>query len=486
MNIKADNVILRFKDKYQGLSIVAKASFWYLICSVLQKGISLISTPIFTRMMSTEQYGQFSVYSSWMAIFVILSTFRLDGGTFNKGMSKYSERQEQYVSTMQGIVTISCAALVLAFLLFRSVFTEMIGLPLIVLVGMAAQILFQSVFSFWSLKERYNFKYKKVVLLTILMAISNCISGVIFVLLATDKGIARILSAVLIQSIFGIYLYKRNRENAPRFIYKDIAKFALLFNLPLIPHYLSMYVLNSSDRIMIQKMCGTSEVALYSVVYNLSMVLQFVVDSINSSVAPWMYQKMEAKDTDNIENVVIEGALIIGALLAAFILVAPEVVYVMAGKKYMEAVNLLPCLSCCVLCIYIYQLIGNIEFYYNANKFTMYISAIGAALNLILNYIAIPIWGYVATGYTTLISYLVFVAAHSLFAKHLSVEYEKKVIVRPSRVLGLCFVLVAYGVVMTLVYSHSIIRYLMVGIIAVIVIIKRKSIVSVMKRLKGR
>ena len=103
------------------------------------------------------------------------------------------------------------------------------------------------------------------------------------------------------------------------------------------------------------------------------MVLQFVVDSINSSVAPWMYQKMEAKDTDNIENVVIEGALIIGALLAAFILVAPEVVYVMAGKKYMEAVNLLPCLSCCVLCIYIYQLIGNIEFYYNANKFTMYI-----------------------------------------------------------------------------------------------------------------
>ena len=251
MNIKADNVILRFKDKYQGLSIVAKASFWYLICSVLQKGISLISTPIFTRMMSTEQYGQFSVYSSWMAIFVILSTFRLDGGTFNKGMSKYSERQEQYVSTMQGIVTISCAALVLAFLLFRSVFTEMIGLPLIVLVGMAAQILFQSVFSFWSLKERYNFKYKKVVLLTILMAISNCISGVIFVLLATDKGIARILSAVLIQSIFGIYLYKRNRENAPRFIYKDIAKFALLFNLPLIPHYLSMYVLNSSDRIMI-------------------------------------------------------------------------------------------------------------------------------------------------------------------------------------------------------------------------------------------
>ena len=76
-------------NKYRGLSLVAKATIWYMICSVLQKGISVITTPIFTRLLTTEEYGLYSVYVSWESIFIIFVSLRLDYTVFNKGMSKY-------------------------------------------------------------------------------------------------------------------------------------------------------------------------------------------------------------------------------------------------------------------------------------------------------------------------------------------------------------------------------------------------------------
>lgn len=61
--------INKILKKYNSIPIAAKATIWFMICSVVQKCISLITTPVFTRLMTTEQYGQFSVYNSWLQIF---------------------------------------------------------------------------------------------------------------------------------------------------------------------------------------------------------------------------------------------------------------------------------------------------------------------------------------------------------------------------------------------------------------------------------
>ena len=123
------------------------------------------------------------------------------------------------------------------------------------------------------------------------------------------------------------------------------------------------------------------------------MILQFTADSVNSSLAPWLYKKMESDDKKEIEKTVISVTMGIMMLLGMFILVAPEAIYVLAGAKYLDAVKIVPCITSSILCIFIYQLVGNIEFFYDANKFTMFVSGFGAVLNLILNFIAIPIWG---------------------------------------------------------------------------------------------
>ena len=84
-----------------------------------------------------------------------------------------------------------------------------------------------------------------------------------------------------------LFYKEKNEENA------------LKLDLPLIPHYLSMTVLGSSDRIMINSLCGKSYTALYSVPYNASMIMQIVTSSINSSFIPWTYQKCVKKGNDS-------------------------------------------------------------------------------------------------------------------------------------------------------------------------------------------
>ena len=65
----------------------------------------MVTTPIFTRILPTEEFGIFNTFQSWNMILTILVTLRLDYGVFNKGMSKYAEHREDYTATMQCLTT---------------------------------------------------------------------------------------------------------------------------------------------------------------------------------------------------------------------------------------------------------------------------------------------------------------------------------------------------------------------------------------------
>lgn len=57
--------IASIKEKYSALSFPVKASLWYTVCNVINKAIALLATPIFTRIMTEEEYGTFAVFQSW-------------------------------------------------------------------------------------------------------------------------------------------------------------------------------------------------------------------------------------------------------------------------------------------------------------------------------------------------------------------------------------------------------------------------------------
>ena len=64
-------------NKYNKISEPVKASIWYTICNVINKGIALLSTPIFTRVMTEEQYGTFTIFQSWYSIIFIFTSLNI-------------------------------------------------------------------------------------------------------------------------------------------------------------------------------------------------------------------------------------------------------------------------------------------------------------------------------------------------------------------------------------------------------------------------
>ena len=89
------------------LSPAVKASLCFAVFSMLQKGISLITVPLFTRLLTTEQYGQFTLYQSWLSLVTIFATLYLYYGVFNNGMTKYKQDRQRCIAAMQGLSTVA-------------------------------------------------------------------------------------------------------------------------------------------------------------------------------------------------------------------------------------------------------------------------------------------------------------------------------------------------------------------------------------------
>lgn len=478
--------IRKFLDKYNKLSVTVKATMWFMICSVIQKSISIITTPIFTRLMTTEQYGQYTVYNSWLQIFVLITTLRLNYGVFNKGMSKFGEEsRNQYTSSMQFLTTGLTTIALVFYLIFHQIINSITELSTFITLVMFAELYLSPAISFWTLRQRYDFKYRSVVLVTIGISVTNALLGLIGVLSYNEKGIARILSCVMTQVCFGLVLYIVNiRKSKKAPLNLNFVKFSLLFNLPLIPHYLSTYILDQSDRIMIQKLVGIDQAAVYAVAYSAGVVMKIVTESINSALVPWQYRQLEKKGFKEISNQLNSVIFIIAPVLCAFIAMAPEIMRVLAAPEYFEAIYVIPPVTVSVFYVFLFGLFGNIEFYYNANRFTMYISMIGAVLNIVLNYIFIRIFGYIAAAYTTMVCYLVFCLLHYLFVEYLVKKKVGTHLFNGKIIIGSCAISVLVAVLFSILYSHTYCRFTIISIIVVYVLLNWRKYTKVIATLK--
>lgn len=269
------------------------------------------------------------------------------------------------------------------------------------------------------------------------------------------------------------------------FYVKKYWKYAIQFNVPLIPHYISGSILNQGDRVMINSMVGKSAVGIYSVAYNIGMLMQIFTNAINSSYTPWMYTSLKEKKYQEIKKISSILLLLVACLVWILMAFAPEIITVFASKEYGQAIYVIPPIAASVFFIFMYTIFSNLEFYFEKNKFIM-IASIGAAvLNIILNLIFIPVFGYIAAGYTTLGSYVIYCFSHYVFCdlickKELNGErlYDKKFI----------FALSAIVIMMTfffsVLYYSTFIRYLLLSILLGILFYKREYFLKQFKILR--
>lgn len=446
----------------------------------------MLTTPIFTRIISKEDYGSISIYNSWLTMITIFATFELSTGVFNKAMIKYEDDKDGYASSTLALSSLLTVGLYILYVLLREYIDTLIGLNTFVMTLMFIDIFFSQAMSFWSIRQRFDYNYRSVVLLTLVSNIlATCLS--IWLVISNSshiveyKIVGTVLVHVLIYSVVYFVIFHRGKR-----IYSyTYWKYALTYNIPLIPHYLSQQILNQSDRIMIGKMCGNDYAATYSVAYQLGIVMNLFTNAIHASFSPWVFRHIKEKRYQEIGNITLLITMFFSGLCFLFSLFAPELILILGGKSYYEAIWVIPPVAMSVVFNVMYSLIGNIAFYFEKTKFIMVGTTVSALMNLVLNYIFIHKYGFIAAGYTTLFCYILYAVLHYEFMKYICKENDIEVPYNGKLLWTIAIISVILSLLANVLYQHFCIRYSVIVIMIILAIASRKKIMSVIVTIKN-
>ena len=253
------------------------------------------------------------------------------------------------------------------------------------------------------------------------------------------------------------------------------------------PHYLSEFVLQSSDKIMINYLCGTSDVALYSIAYSAGSLINLITGAINSTFAPYQYQKIKAGEYELLAKRANQVLLFVGVMLAGIMLFSREIVLVFGGVKYIESVDVIIPICIGVYFNYMFQLFARVQEYYERKLTVVIPSILCAILNLILNYIFIKLCGYQAAAYTTFVCYAIFCLIHYYFYKKVCKEvlngqrlYDGKGILWIS--IGVTIV----GIAVAFINHFLWLKYSIIIAILILLIVKRNTVINIAKDMIGK
>lgn len=480
-------MINTIKEKWNIIPLTVKVSTSYAICSILQKCLSFITLPLFTRLLTTEQYGQYTIYSSWQGILMLFLTLNLAYGSFQTAMVKFEDRRAEYITSIQGICLLLSLIFLAIYLPFRSLWNQLFEMPTIFVLILVSEIIFTTATQLWMERNRFEFKYKSVVAVTLLTSVLSPILAFVLVSSTDEKGYARILGYAGVNILVGLIIFILNSKRGKKFYKNEFWKYAFSFNIPLLAYYLSQVIFNQSDRIMISHMTGTSDAAMYGVAYNLAMILTFVLNAINGSYVPWMYGKIKENKGEDNKSISLVLIVLMGLMILCVIWYAPEIIFIMAGSQYAAATYVVAPVAMSLLLLFYCQLFINVEFYYEEKKMLVYGSIGAAVLNIVLNYLLIPIFGFVAAGYTTFISYIVFALSNYFTMKLI---FKKKKLTDNmydyKALLCLFIVFMIVGVVGVALYGNLIVRIIVTIFVFILMILNRGKFIIALKSIKGR
>ena len=233
---------------------------------------------------------------------------------------------------------------------------------------------------------------------------------------------------------------------------------------------------------MISQMIGNDAAAFYSVSYSIAMAMVIVTNAINNSYTPYTFEELNKKQTEGVRRNGHLLLVLIGAFCFALMALGPEILAIFAGPEYSEAAGVIPPLSASVYFIFMYSMLSNVEYFYEKTSMISVASVVAAGLNIVLNLLAIPRFGYAAAAWTTLLSYIALAFLHWAFYHRVCVEELGYDVYKTRFLLLGCAAVLIMTCVMVVFYDCMVVRYTVLMVITATLIVKRRRIIDVVRR----
>lgn len=452
-----------------------KIGIYYLIANVFNKGIAFLTIPIFTRILSTNDYGIVNTYNSMVGILSMLLGFALHMGIRASFVDKKEETEDVLVSNV--FFTLCIGLLILIFFKVICFFINLnFRLIYIALINALSIAIIDDYIMYLMMK----YKFKNRIIFMIFPNLLSVFFSIIIIVFFLEENLylGRIVVNAIIITIFAFVAIINSLKQSNN-IKKEHIVYSLKISIPLIMHGIALNVLSQSDRIMITALADPTQTAIYSLIYNFGMIATVITTSLEGVWIPWQTEKLNEKSNDEINNFGRYYIFMMTYLLFCVIMIAPEIVKIMAPKEYWEGIIIVPLIVSSNYIVFLYSLYVNIEHYYK-KTLEITVSTIVAALsNIVLNYLLIPKYGYIAAAFTTLLSYSISLYIHYKNARNLSkVLFPFKMIVIPLFCLSFSIVFFYFTI------DKVFLRFFIVVLVSLSILytIKKKNILQLLNQ----
>lgn len=467
-------------------SLAMKAGLWYVISTFLVKGLAFITTPIFARIMPEAAYGEFSNYASWQVTLLIITGAELHN-TLSRAYYDFTDEYDKYCSSVTVLSALITLGFYVVFLLSRSWIFRIVNIPEKFVHILFVMLLFQACKNIFLARERTMYRYKTVAAISVInLVIPTAIAVALVVFLPESQALSgRIYGFYLPSAVIGgvcaaLVLGKGRSCRLSHW------KYALALALPLVLHYLTAYLLTSSNVIVAKNMMGPEGAALLSISSSTLHILTVLFQSLSGAVTTWTMDNLNTESYGKLRKGSIFYTGLLAVVAVGVILLAPEVVWVLGGSRYASAMYLIPGLVLAVL-IQSTSSLFNIILTYDKNvTVSAVITGIVAALSIAAKVFLVPKMGHDAFPAVNVAAFAVlFIANYGLICK---AGYRKAVnFPAMAGILGLAAVVSAFGKTL---YANTALRWGMVAVLGVCALVAawkyRKIILKFLKKKRGK
>lgn len=428
----------------------------------LIKGLAFLTIPIFSRLLSTSDYGlynSFIAYESLLTCFVGVSIQT----SYKNAKLKYKDNYKNYVSNSIIFIIILSIIVGIVFNALYKPICNVLGIQRNIMNMLIIYSFSMALLMCYNEEMAIEYKYANYIIIAIINAVLNLGLSLILIrfVYPEQRYLGRIIGTCIPVFLVAIYIIKIHIQNFDKSFFKTSIGWGCKYSIPLIPHTISIILLSQFDRIMILNMVGEQQAGIYSFAYNIDTIINVTVQSMVTVWSPWFYTKMSEKNYQVIKIRTKQLIYIVSVFVSLLILIVPEIIFILGGVKYKDSIySVLPIMIGSFFA-FLYNIPGSVEYYLAKTKAIAVGTTLAAFINILLNWIFINKYGYMAAAYTTMFTYFLYFLFHFFIAK----KFLKKTLFNIGMFIPcICMILI------TTFVSYILIRQVYVRIIIFVII----------------
>lgn len=430
----------------------------YGVPTIIGRFLNYLLVPLYTYNIATQNYGVVSELYAYISFLMIILTYGMETAFFRYTQTE-KDKRVVYNTAMLSLFVSTSLFLIITFIFINPIssaleYSENKNYIVLFLLILALDALRAIPYALLRAKQ----KAARFAMIKTIDIFSNILFNLFFILLCpilysngnvfitpwfnpNDLVLYIFVSNFLASLIAAILLLPEYLKFSFNFDFKLLKKM-LAYGFPVMIGGLAGMVNETFDRIALKHLVTIpegitdaqaisdykmSQIGIYGACYKLSIIISLFIQAFKFAAEPFFFSKMQQKDAKESYSSIMTIFVIFLCIIFLGVMGYIDIFQYFIGKDYRVGLNVVPVLLGANLFLGIYY---NLSIWYKVTDKTIYgayIAIIGAVITLILNYILVPIMGYMGAAWTTFICYFtIAVLCYVIGQKHYPVNYNLK------------------------------------------------------------